>query len=149
MRRIEVPPAGIAAFDTLRGRRRSWWIALEPLADIPHVDLLGPEQSGKSLPLDTLHVIRQLSSATQIQVEDVGFRLAAGDELLGCCKWSDLPFSRQPQQNCFGGTRLDEAAVVCRHLGANPSRVDSVGSSVNDSISNAILGVRRMVRHAP
>ena len=81
MQRIEVPPTGVAATFARLRRRRSGWIAGQPVFNVPDIDLFAPQKTREGLALDAALILRQMLHAESVRIELVRLRPAKGEDV--------------------------------------------------------------------
>ncbi len=159
IRRVEVAPAGVATMQSLRWRRRTGRVAVQPARDAVQVGLLAPQHAGEGLAHDQGFLVARARSA-QGGVELVGLaltldhhrreRVAEGigirrSELRGCrCHRA---ISTQTQADLGAAAGGDRQPVPRRCLGPCPGRIDGRGAG-HDVVVDTVLGKRRAVRRS-
>src|SRR5262245_22058685 len=106
--------------------RRRWFgrIARQPAKDIVVIELLGPQQTGKGLPLHETLISGELSGMHGL-IERIGFRGAPGEDGVEICKRILLRFGSEAHFHREVPTWRDESFGVPRKF-ATLLRVDPI-----------------------
>src|SRR5215475_5741326 len=110
-------PGVIAAAPAGFGRRWFGWIARQPAKDVVVIELLGPQQTGKGLPLHETLISGELSGMHGL-IESIGFRGSPGENGSEISKRLLLRFGSEAHFYCEGPTWRDERFGVLRKFAA-------------------------------
>src|SRR5215510_10971995 len=122
-------PGVIASAPPCFGRRWFGRIARQPAKDIVVIELLGPQQTSKGLPLHETLISGELGGMHGL-IERIGFRGAPGEDGSEIGKWILLRFGSEAHFHCKDTTWRDERfGVPCKF--AALMRVDPIRKALH------------------
>src|SRR5262249_28034588 len=117
-------PGVIASVPAFFGRRGFGRIARQPAKNVVIIELLGPQQTGKGLPLHETLISGELGGMHGI-IELIGFHDAPSEDGSEICKWILLRFGTEAHFYREGTTWRDDRFGVPRKFAAL-MRVDPI-----------------------